>query len=319
MARAPKTIIRTINRCIYCGTTEGRLSEEHIIPYSLGANLTLAAASCVDCAKKTSAIELHIARPIAGMLRTRLGIQTRNPDKRVLIPKMLFFDGEERVVQVDPADFPSVFSYPIFGKPGILEGRPRTGQYRSSTVPWSLGQDAGFKAKADAFQEKYGCSGFELAAFRPATLMAFVAKVGHAAAIALLGPDGFSPLVQEAVLNPDVVLDDLLGGQGGAFRPNPDILHAIEIRQIEGAAGSLIFARLWWFACLAPGPDLTLSTFAECGPPPLLAVVGRPLNDNLVGKVGQIAIHTDGRETFGVHSLSPVPQRVISAPSMRPI
>ena len=45
--------VTKIGRCIYCGTTEGKLSEEHITPYGLGGLLVLQEASCERCARIT--------------------------------------------------------------------------------------------------------------------------------------------------------------------------------------------------------------------------------------------------------------------------
>lgn len=316
MARTPKQIIRTIGHCIYCDSGDGKLSEEHVIPFSLGANLTLAQASCARCARITGEAERQIARPIAGMLRARLGIQTRNRNGREPIPKKLYFGDEQRRVEVLPDEFPSLFSYPIFAKPGIVEGRARSGAYLTGDVPWSLGQDESYARTSAAFMAKHGCTGFEHTSFRPAVLMTFIAKVAHAAAVALLGPDGFQPLVRDAAIDPGLCADDLLGGTGGAYAPNPHSLHYIEVRQIEGPAGSLIFAKLMWFANLA-GEASPLTTFPGSAPPPLLAIVGRPIDDRLVGRLGYIDIRTNGEEAWGIRDL-PAQGIHVPAPDMRP-
>ncbi|MCA1615176.1 MAG: HNH endonuclease [Acidobacteria bacterium] len=46
-----------IGKCIYCGTIEGGLSEEHVTPFGLGGQLVLLHASCKRCAKITSSLE----------------------------------------------------------------------------------------------------------------------------------------------------------------------------------------------------------------------------------------------------------------------
>lgn len=288
------------------------------MPFALGANLTLGKASCASCAQITSRVERHISRPIAGMLRIRLGLQTRNPSKRNTIPKKLFYEDGERIVQVAPEEFPSMFGYPIFELPGILQGLSRQGSYRAGGIPWSLGQDDSFDILAKALNAKYGSTGFELASFEPRYLMSFVAKVAHATAVALLGRDGFIPMVRDAAISPDQVYDDLLGGQGGAFRPFPGALHYIEMRQVTGPAGDLIFVRLSWFCSLAAaGVDATLTTFAGSAPPPLVAIVGRPTDDRLVGKFGFVNIGLDGKETWGLRSI-PASAQLVPPPTMRP-
>ena len=277
--------------------------------------MTLGHATCGPCAKITSKVELHVTRPIAGMLRQRWGIQTRKPKNRELIPKKLKFADGERIVKVRAQDFPSMLSYPMFGRPGVIEGRPREGSYRAADPPWSMGQDDSFIETAEAFNRKYGCIGFELARMQPALLMTFMAKVGHAAGIALLGQDSFTPLVARAAIFPNEVFDDFLGG-GGAFRPNPEVLHSIEVRQVDGPRGELIFARLHWFACLTQGRDSTLTTYAEAGPPSFMAIIGRPVDDRFRNKIGHLTVRTNGDEVCEVQPMR-APDMYVPAPSLQ--
>ncbi|WP_217539485.1 HNH endonuclease, partial [Stenotrophomonas sp. GbtcB23] len=48
-----------VGASIYCGATDGRLTEEHIIPKGLGGTLVLPQASCDDCAAITSLFEMR--------------------------------------------------------------------------------------------------------------------------------------------------------------------------------------------------------------------------------------------------------------------
>src|SRR5260370_30199329 len=42
-----------VGRCIYCGATKGKLTEEHVSPFGLNGCVTLLEASCLDCNKVT--------------------------------------------------------------------------------------------------------------------------------------------------------------------------------------------------------------------------------------------------------------------------
>ncbi|WP_372805616.1 HNH endonuclease [Loktanella salsilacus] len=53
------------NECIYCGSADD-LTDEHIVPFSIGGNHILSKASCKSCAKITSAFELDITRGLWG-------------------------------------------------------------------------------------------------------------------------------------------------------------------------------------------------------------------------------------------------------------
>jgi hypothetical protein len=66
-----------VGRCIYCGTAEGELSDEHIIPYAIGGTAILADASCFACAKVTSHIENECLNKMLKAARTQLGMRSR--------------------------------------------------------------------------------------------------------------------------------------------------------------------------------------------------------------------------------------------------
>jgi hypothetical protein len=288
---AAKDVIREIGFCVYCGATEGELTEEHIIPYALGANATIARASCSTCQEKTSAIEREVCRPIAGMARIRTGIQTRRPGKRVAIPKQVQIDGVWRRPSFPPDEFPATLCYPVFDKPGIVASRPPQGHYNQIGF-CALALDKNMHELAARAKSAHGASSIKLAEFRPAVLMNFVAKVAQAAAYALLPAECFQPLLGKAATS-EGVFDDLLGG-GGAFPIQDDVLHAVEIRQTDGNAGPLIFARVRWFANLSAIPLDGSSAPSTLSPPSFLAIVGRPRTDYLKNKVALLNIATNG-------------------------
>jgi hypothetical protein len=72
------------NICIYCGKTEPKvkLTDEHIIPYSLGGHLVLPKASCKDCADITKALEGYVGRNVFQDVRIEHNFPTRNPKER---------------------------------------------------------------------------------------------------------------------------------------------------------------------------------------------------------------------------------------------
>src|SRR5258707_332054 len=69
-------------RCIYCGSNESDLRDEHIMPYCLGGNAILEAASCQRCEKITSYLDGYLGQKTFYEFRVHSGIQTRRPNKR---------------------------------------------------------------------------------------------------------------------------------------------------------------------------------------------------------------------------------------------
>src|SRR5258707_140302 len=67
--------------CIYCGARaqDVELTDEHIVPFSLGGNAVIRGGSCKLCAKETSKIENAVGRQVLWDFRNHTGEQTRRP------------------------------------------------------------------------------------------------------------------------------------------------------------------------------------------------------------------------------------------------
>lgn len=121
-----------VGRCIYCGTTHGNLTEEHVSPFALNGCVTLLEASCLDCNKVTSGVESHVLRHMWGAARAEMGYRTRNkkgPDSPYQLTTVR--DGIKTTRRVPLKDALKVIELPIFEPPTILSGRPDTGHIAS--------------------------------------------------------------------------------------------------------------------------------------------------------------------------------------------
>ena len=116
----------SFGECIYCGVkaADAKLTDEHIIPFSLGGNAVILDASCKTCAKETARLEGLIGRNILWDMRTSMGEQTRRPNER---PKTIKFrasvnGGEIREYEA-PVDIAPIFTpMPVLGIPEIYAG-----------------------------------------------------------------------------------------------------------------------------------------------------------------------------------------------------
>jgi hypothetical protein len=120
-------MVRHIGRCIYCraGPMQSKLSDEHIVPFSLGADRYLKEASCEDCRKITQDFETHLARNVFGHLRIHTGVQTRHPKQRPTeLPSRIIRSDEEQRVMLPIEDHPHFLVMPIWEAPNILRGYP---------------------------------------------------------------------------------------------------------------------------------------------------------------------------------------------------
>lgn len=113
--------------CIYCAkkATETELTDEHIVPFSLGGNAVIVNGSCKTCAAETSKIELELGRKVLMDFRTHANVQTRRPKDR---PAQLQFmysvaGGPIQTKTVPVGDHPYFTPLPVWGLPGLLEGK----------------------------------------------------------------------------------------------------------------------------------------------------------------------------------------------------
>jgi hypothetical protein len=83
-----------VGQCIYCGTSEGKLSDEHIIPYGLNGDFVLRKASCAACATITSRFERDVLRNLFPAARAALGYKTRRKHPETF-PAKIRRDGKE--------------------------------------------------------------------------------------------------------------------------------------------------------------------------------------------------------------------------------
>jgi hypothetical protein len=116
----------SFGECIYCGAKAGdvELTDEHIIPFSLGGNAVILDASCKPCAKETGRIEQVIGRNALWEMRSHIGEQTRRPSER---PKTLKFKASVNsgpLIEYEAAiDSAPIFTpMPVMGVPGIYAG-----------------------------------------------------------------------------------------------------------------------------------------------------------------------------------------------------
>lgn len=123
--RAPVTHrFKPVGACIYCGATQGRLTEEHIVPKGLGGTLVLPDSSCDPCAKLTSQFEMKVLRGFLDRGRQSLGIKGRKSHRRPATEpiKQTFIRADNSLVEHDlPWDQSvKVMHLPVLTLPGFL-------------------------------------------------------------------------------------------------------------------------------------------------------------------------------------------------------
>lgn len=116
---------KSIGKCIYCGSVEN-LTDEHIVPYSLGGPWQLLNASCVNCARITTKLEREVSRNFFDLVRTKLGLPTYHPENRPnAFDFLVKIKDKEEIVNFPISDCPALFIMPILERPGYIADSPQ--------------------------------------------------------------------------------------------------------------------------------------------------------------------------------------------------
>lgn len=191
--------------CIYCGTREGRLTDEHVVPFSLGGQHILEGASCDDCADVTKKFEQDVAREMWGAPRNSYGAPSRRKAKR---PKHIWLadpDRPDEKVKVPFNEYPAAMVFYKMGKAGLLEGLPDSVDVSSA---WQLVAIHN-KERADAFRAKYGIRPTSKFRHVPQSFGRLLAKIGYCHMLVSLEPQDFRPICLSYILgkpNPSYVV-----------------------------------------------------------------------------------------------------------------
>src|SRR5262245_9916948 len=120
------TRIASRGACIYCGAHDVVLTDEHVIPLSLGGQHILEGASCQSCADVTTRFERDVARDMWGDARNSYNVQSRR--KRERKTHMVLPDPADssRRVKIPYAEYPAPMVFYKMGPAGLLEGMPDT-------------------------------------------------------------------------------------------------------------------------------------------------------------------------------------------------
>jgi hypothetical protein len=268
------TRIKSRGACIYCGRSDVALTDEHVVPLSLGGQHVLEGASCASCANVTTKFERDVARDMWGDARNSYNAPSRRKKER----KTHILQGDsknpERRVKVPYADYPAPMAFYKMGRSGLLEGMPATVDLSGS---WQI-VCVTDNEKAKKFEERFGVPLTGRFRHMPESFARLLAKVGYCHFLCTLDPGDFRPICLPYIMgraNPSYVV-------GGSF----DIAAPEEVGYRLSTCGFVADTRLMLVA--------EIRLFANAGTPTYHVVVGDVIGaDNVakvLAKIGEIVI-----------------------------
>lgn len=200
--------IQSPGRCIYCGAPGENLTDEHVIPYALGANsLVLEKSCCGDCQKIIQKYEQEVLKKQLGTFRAQVDAPTRRRKDRPTEVRIDFVEVDDdgssirdlghRVLALTEVPLAiSLWSSPI---PKLLDP---AGNKMDLGQPWSWSDTNGFMELCRGVAEETGARhvAAKIGAVNRVHYLRSLAKTAHAYAAAEIGLDGFEPLLTDLIL-----------------------------------------------------------------------------------------------------------------------
>lgn len=219
-------------RCIYCPSIV-HLTDEHIIPQSLGGRLVLRASSCENCRRITSTFEQAVTRETYWPLRLRLGLKGSRKHKR---SRPTHWSGilqdEDRIeiTAIEVSKLPLIYCVPEIEQPGIYCGAPLT--TGNPKIELKL---RGSREELAKLLKEQDAGRFEIVfEFQWVPFLRMIAKICHAYAVSVVGLDGIDFYLPPLIRGETAELAHFVGGIGSsnnALRPPSDL--ALDITYIN--------------------------------------------------------------------------------------
>ena len=217
--------------CIYCGTTDTALSDEHVVPYSLGGSHVLRHASCGRCADITKKFEQEVARDLWGDARNAFDAPSRQKSRRKKMLTLPDGGSGNRPVVIPAAEYPAGFVFYKMCQAGLLQGLPPNVDVSGS---WQLVviDDDGRRKR---FLTTYPRVALTLK-FRhvPQAFGRLLAKIGYGHVLTQLDPGDFRPICLPYILGHDANISYVVGGTFEEPTPEPGIGYSLRTAGFGG-------------------------------------------------------------------------------------
>lgn len=205
--------------CIYCGTTNVRLTDEHIVPYALGGSHVLREASCDRCAKITTKFEQRVARDLWGDARISFSAPTRHRRERKTHIEMPDADNTDRRLTIPTQQYPAGFVFSKMGKAGLLCGLPESVDLSALWQMVVVDDDKRRAKFLAAHPDKKLVIRFRHV---PEDFGKLLAKIGYCQTLTALDLGDFRPICLPYVLGTRPNLSYIVGGTMDDQQPEPE-------------------------------------------------------------------------------------------------
>jgi len=172
------------------------MTDEHVIPLSLGGSHVLEGASCDDCADITTKFERDVARDMWGDARSSYNAPSRRKKERKTHIVLSDPDIPGRRLKVPYSEYPAAMVFYKMRRAGLLEGLPDSVDVSTA---WELVAISD-RDKAKQFKEKWGMALTTKFRHVPDSFARLIAKIGYCNLLCALDPGDFRPICLPYIL-----------------------------------------------------------------------------------------------------------------------
>lgn len=226
--------------CIYCGKSNAKLTDEHVLPVFLGGFHVLKGASCDACARITSRFELDVARRLWGDARASYDAPSRRKklrQKAIVLDDIVTPGGK---ITIPFREYPAPMVFYLMRTAGALLGLPEDIDLSGA---WQF-RAAVDKERIKAFEDKY--PGRLTAKFRhvPESFGRLIAKIGYGQILCSLAPSDFQSVCLPYILGQKNNVSYVVGGRWSLPEPTPGIGYSLSSHFIGTAHRGLLIAEI---------------------------------------------------------------------------
>jgi len=248
---------RSVNECIYCGATEGLLTDEHTIAYGLNGSLVLRKASCLSCNKITGLFEEKVLRGFTLQARIALGMRTRRRKKAPkTFPLGIVKGDKERIIHVPANEQFVVLPLPLFEELPLLKGKiPNPSDDYKEGIGFT-GVDVVWLCDPEEIRRRYSADRiFVVHKVDQIAFARMLAKIGYCQAVAQFGRDAIREVyVLPAILGQRNDIGRWVSSSNITMKPEVGIGHqiwSVRLKRVEaGTPSELILTHIHLFAHL---------------------------------------------------------------------
>ncbi len=223
--------------CIYCSGKDLKLTDEHIVPLSLGGQHVIREASCLQCADITKKFEQDVARGLWGDARASYNSPSRRKKERK--PNIFLRDpaGKEPDLEVAISEYPAAMVFYHMHRAGILEGKSED---FNSSGQWKLIAIVDEQRLREFERKNPGrlTAQFKHVSYSFARLLA---KIGYGQVLTSLDPEDFRPFCLPYILGKKTNLSYIVGSRLSIEEPQAGIGYSLSSHRF-GTADRLVIA-----------------------------------------------------------------------------